>query len=183
MASAAAITQLIEVAAREVEQLTGYNPFLGDAGTKRVRQARVMRLPNGVYGTITLELSDVPLVAEVDYRMGPVHADGASGDPYDWIELIRPVGSIPIEVTGTWGYADDYPNVLKIAIIELVAGRYIESQRQGQVAEGNWKESDSSRDVVGGSTLGGKETELGGGAMISRAIGIIKGYRRHVGFA
>jgi hypothetical protein len=68
-------------------------------------------------------------------------------------------------------------------MIELVAGRYLESIRQGQVAGGNWKEADSSRDVVGGSKIGGDETDLAGGAMIKRAKENILRYRRFVGYA
>ena len=181
--SAAAIDSLIASAAEEVSHLTGYTPFVGADSTKRIKQSRVIRLPNGLYGTISLTVLGTALVLDKDFRYGPTHVAGVSGEPYEWIELIRAPGSAIMEIDGTWGYADDYPEPLLTAMIELVAGRYLESVRQGQVAGGNWKEADSSRDVVGGSKIGGDEGELAGGAMINRAKAAIMKYRRFVGYA
>jgi len=175
----------LALAIADASRLTGYRPIVGAEGTKKVMARARVVLPTGLYGDIAVtDFYGSALSLETHYRLWPVEA-GASGQPYEWLQWLTPLApSAPINVTGTWGLADDWPDDLFQAVVNYAAGRTLEAIRQGRIAgEGvSWREADAARDS--GGTLGAaNESALAGGSLIAAANAVFDNYSRAVVYA
>lgn len=176
------VSAQLSLALLDACRLTGYRPIIGEAHTKKIMVNPRTVLPTGLYGTVVVtDYYGSAFSLDTHYRLWPIEA-GQSGQPYEWIQWLVPLTpTVPINIAGTWGLADDWPADLFQAVINYAAGRTLESLRQGRIAnEGlSWREADAGRDS--GSTLGGDdEAKLAGGALIAAANAVFDQYSRAV---
>lgn len=181
------ITEMIAFAVDEVEERTGYRPFVAAAATTRFQANDQRALWSGVFDVTSVKIGEQVLAAGTDYQFGPVNRLGTTAEPYEWIKLFfAPRVYTPLAITGRWGFADDYPALIKSAMVRIVAGRVLEGIRSGQLVDASgakWSEADVSSEAAGTGKLGSKsEEELAGGSLIAQGRGVIDGFSRKVGW-
>lgn len=179
-----AIAEAIEV----LSQQTGYRPFIGASASVEVSLPKTIEdvcfFPTGVVSITSITANTAALSAGTDYVLFPTDAPLKSR-PFEGVKFRRPVQTTygTIQVDASWGFAADYPDWAKRAIMHYATAHVLMGTSQADAGSvgGGWQDGDVAQHGAG-KTAGSKGSDdaLGGAAMAQDAIAMMKPHKRNV---